>query len=199
MSSSVTRSEQSPSRSSRLLARLDDLRGRVGWRARVAIASIALSVTIGTWGPLLALPFGWSVPGWEHFVYQTSTPYCHQLPERSYHVFGHLFPLCTRCTGMWLGITLGVAFAMFVIPKSRWWIGFGLAVLATAASAFDKLREEATRVDAPNVRFVLGILIFAGVTLAVSYDTLAVLLGIGRAIARIPSSLRSRDRVRPAS
>ncbi len=179
-------------------ARLDDLRGRVTLHARVVVAAIALALTVGTWGPLLALPLGWSCPAWEHLVYSTSTPYCHQLPERSYHLMGHVFPLCTRCTGMWIGITLGVAFAMFVVPKARWWIGSVLAVLATSASAFDKLREESTNIGAPNVRFVLGILIFVGVTLAVSYDALAVLLGIGRAIAHVPRSLLSRARIRPA-
>jgi len=142
-------------------------------------------LTVGTWGPWMLLPFGIPAPRWEHFVYQTSVPYCHQLPERSYHVMHHVLPLCTRCTGMWLGITLGVALAMFVIPKSRWWIGSLLAVVATAASAFDKLREESTRIDAPNVRSVLGFLIFVGVTLAVSYDILALLLAGGRATRRL--------------
>jgi len=168
------------------------LRARVGWPARLAVVAIALALTIGTWGPMLLLPLGLDAPRWEHFVHQTSAPYCHQHPARSFHVQGHAFPLCTRCSGMWIGITLGVAFAMLFVPQHRWWTGSGLAVLATAASAFDKLREESSRVDAPNARFVLGILIFAGVTLAVSFDTLALLTAGLRAVARAPRALWSR-------
>ncbi|MEE2778858.1 MAG: DUF2085 domain-containing protein [Acidobacteriota bacterium] len=34
---------------------------------------------------------------------------CHQLPERSFHVLGEPFAACHRCTGLYLGFTLGVA------------------------------------------------------------------------------------------
>jgi len=190
--------EPTPTRSTRLSVRLERLRSQVTWHARATVAAVAVAVTLGTWGPWMILPFGLSTPRWERFVYKTSGPYCHQLAARSYHVAGHVLPLCTRCTGMWIGITLGVAFAMIVVPRQRWWIGTGLAVIAAAASAFDKLREEATRTDAPDVRFVLGVLVFVGVTLAVSFDTLAVLLGLLRAIARLPRTLRSRSTSRQA-
>ncbi len=189
--------EPTPALSARLTAHLERLRSQVPWQARAAVAAIAVVVTLATWGPWMVLPFGLSTPRWERFVYVTSGPYCHQLAARSYHVAGHVLPLCTRCTGMWIGITLGVTLAMIVVPRQRWWIGTGLAVLAAAASAFDKLREEATRVDAPNARFVLGVLVFVGVTLAVSFDTLAVLLGLLRAIVRQPRRLLSRSTNRP--
>lgn len=29
---------------------------------------------------------------------------CHQLPDRSFHLFGFQFPLCARCTGIFLGL-----------------------------------------------------------------------------------------------
>ncbi len=32
---------------------------------------------------------------------------CHQIPERSFHLAGHKLPLCARCTGTYLGVTLG--------------------------------------------------------------------------------------------
>ncbi len=31
---------------------------------------------------------------------------CHQLPDRSFHVFGFQFPLCARCTGILLGLAI---------------------------------------------------------------------------------------------
>ncbi len=33
---------------------------------------------------------------------------CHQMPERSFHLNGVQFPLCARCTGVFLGQTLMV-------------------------------------------------------------------------------------------
>ena len=36
-------------------------------------------------------------------------PVCHQLPERTFHLFGEPLAVCHRCTGLYLGFTLGVA------------------------------------------------------------------------------------------
>ena len=94
---------------------------------------------------------------------------------------------------MWIGITLGVAFAMLVVPKRRWAVGSLLALAATAASAADRLREDLYLASYGWLRFALGLLIFAGVTLAVSFDTLAMLLALLRAIARIPRYLARSD------
>jgi uncharacterized membrane protein len=35
---------------------------------------------------------------------------CHRLDERSFHVDGQQLPLCARCSGMYLGAVLGLAF-----------------------------------------------------------------------------------------
>ncbi len=35
---------------------------------------------------------------------------CHRLDERSFHVDGRELPLCARCSGMYLGAVLGIAF-----------------------------------------------------------------------------------------
>jgi uncharacterized membrane protein len=35
---------------------------------------------------------------------------CHRLTERSFIIDGHQLPLCARCTGMYLGMLIGVAF-----------------------------------------------------------------------------------------
>ena len=48
----------------------------------------------GFWGKLSAI--GYSV--------------CHQMTARSFHVEGHTFPLCARCTGMYLGAMVGLAY-----------------------------------------------------------------------------------------
>lgn len=35
---------------------------------------------------------------------------CHQIPERSFFIHGRQFPVCARCTGVFLGELLGVIF-----------------------------------------------------------------------------------------
>ena len=45
---------------------------------------------------------------------------CHQIPERSFFFRGYQFPLCARCTGIFLGGLIGIiCFFIFPVP---WWI-----------------------------------------------------------------------------
>lgn len=56
---------------------------------------------------------------------------CHREPERSLHVFGHLMPVCSRCTGIYWGLGLG---ALALRPRLgpwplRIWVGFAALVM----------------------------------------------------------------------
>ena len=169
---------------------LDDARQHIPRWARLVVIIVAIALTFATWGPMLAAAAGFELPGWEAFVHETSTPFCHQYPARSFHAASHVFPLCARCTGMWLGITLGVVVAMLFIPRHRWWWGALLAVGFTAASGFDFLREQSGGTPSAWTRAILGFLLFIGVTLAVSNDTLAVLSSLTKIL---------RDKLRGSS
>jgi uncharacterized membrane protein len=41
-------------------------------------------------------------------VYFAGSLVCHQLPERSFHLSGIQFPVCARCTGLYLGAAVGM-------------------------------------------------------------------------------------------
>jgi uncharacterized membrane protein len=41
---------------------------------------------------------------------------CHQIPERSFFIHDHQYPLCARCTGMYLGLITG---AVFMLLRGR--------------------------------------------------------------------------------
>jgi uncharacterized membrane protein len=41
-------------------------------------------------------------------IYQAFSGVCHQIPERSFHVAGHTFAVCARCTGLYAGLALGI-------------------------------------------------------------------------------------------
>ena len=69
---------------------------------------------------------------------------CHQFPERSYEFGGILWPVCARCTGMYLGIVFALA-ALFLLYRGKqrrgdlfwpYWILLGLALAAMAYDGF---------------------------------------------------------------
>lgn len=39
-------------------------------------------------------------------IYKTFSFLCHQIPERSFHLAGHQFAVCSRCTGLYAGFAL---------------------------------------------------------------------------------------------
>lgn len=40
---------------------------------------------------------------------------CHQIPERSFFIAGHPFPLCARCTGILAGMVIFPLFLLFKV------------------------------------------------------------------------------------
>ena len=43
------------------------------------------------------------------FLYVAGSVVCHQIPERSFHLFGVQLPVCARCTGLYLSGLSGLA------------------------------------------------------------------------------------------
>ena len=54
-------------------------------------------------------------PAFAATIYKTFSFLCHQIPERSFHVAGHQFAVCSRCTGLYSGF----AFATLAYPLVR--------------------------------------------------------------------------------
>ena len=48
-------------------------------------------------------------------IYKTFSFLCHQIPERSFHLAGHQFAVCSRCTGLYAGF----AIATLALPLLR--------------------------------------------------------------------------------
>jgi uncharacterized membrane protein len=53
--------------------------------------------------------------GFSDVIYQAFSYFCHQIPERSFHLAGHQFAVCSRCTGLYAGL----AFATLALPLAR--------------------------------------------------------------------------------
>jgi uncharacterized membrane protein len=77
------------------------------------LASIALLIVISTFAAPVALAFGHA--GISEPIYQAFSYLCHQIPERSFHLAGHPFAVCSRCTGLYAGFAL----ATLALPLTR--------------------------------------------------------------------------------
>ena len=76
---------------------------------------------LGGLGLVVAAPWlmhrgSWLAP----LLYALFDPVCHQIPERSFHLWHEPFAVCHRCTGLYLGFALGIAFwPSFSAPAGR--------------------------------------------------------------------------------
>ena len=85
-------------------------RRAAGWMARAGFASIAVCI---------AAAMAASAAGWTVIAAMLHAPWlfvCHRLPERTLSIAGTPMPLCSRCAGIWLGISLAGALAWPPLP-----------------------------------------------------------------------------------
>ncbi|MEF8864515.1 MAG: DUF2085 domain-containing protein [Salinibacter sp.] len=75
-------------------------RVRLVWYGLLAITSGVLALAMLP--PVLSAPL-------QAVVRDGFAPVCHQMPARSLHVGGVPVALCDRCTGIYVGLVLGVA------------------------------------------------------------------------------------------
>jgi uncharacterized membrane protein len=53
-------------------------------------------------------------------IYAAGGLICHQRPERSFFLDGHQFPVCARCTGLYLSAAIGIAGWLSLKMARRW-------------------------------------------------------------------------------
>ena len=53
-------------------------------------------------------------------VYGIGSLVCHQLPERSYHVWTAQMPVCARCAGIYAGAVIGAIAGILRLARGGW-------------------------------------------------------------------------------
>ena len=52
-------------------------------------------------------------------IYFIFSPLCHQISERSFHIFEFQLAVCSRCTGIYLGLFIGTILYPFIFSIKR--------------------------------------------------------------------------------
>ena len=81
------------------------------WAIVAAIAIAILAAIIGA--PLIQAS---GHPAFAFKIYRAFSFVCHQIPERSFHLYGNKFAVCSRCTGIYAGI--GMATLAYPLTRS---------------------------------------------------------------------------------
>lgn len=92
--------------------------------------------------------------------------FCHRLPERSFVLHGKQFPVCARCTGIWVGYVAALPLLLWnLLP---WYLALGLALPAIIDGTTQLLHW---RTSNNLLRFSTGILL--GIAELVLFGTIA--------------------------
>ena len=91
---------------------------------------------------------------------------CHRIPERSFFIKNHQFPVCSRCTGYYISIFAYFVFAYFYsIPYSL--NSFLIGILLNIPTGIDGLTQFLGYRESNNtLRLITGLL--GGLGLAIS-------------------------------
>jgi uncharacterized membrane protein len=86
-------------------------------RGAIAVWLFVSAIGLAVVGLIVAAPFAQSHghPELALPIYKAFSFVCHQIPERSFHLSGHQFGVCSRCTGLYTGF----AVAALIYPLAR--------------------------------------------------------------------------------
>lgn len=91
--------------------RIDNLQvSRSVWLI-TTVSTVAIFVTI----IIAPLAEATTHPAIAAIIYKCFSFVCHQIPERSFHLYGSKFAVCSRCTGIYAGLAL----ATLAYPLAR--------------------------------------------------------------------------------
>ena len=77
-------------------------------RQAIAVWAATCAVALTIVGLIVVAPIAqtYGHPSISAAIYKTFSFVCHQIPERSFHLAGYKFAVCSRCTGLYSGFAL---------------------------------------------------------------------------------------------
>lgn len=108
------------------------------------------------------------------FVYSCGDRLCHQKAERSFFINNNQMPFCSRCTAIWLGLTIGLGFMIFykIELDQKFLI---LIIIGFVPITIDGVGQLLNLWESTNIiRFITGILIgiVTGLAIGIIIDEL---------------------------
>ena len=126
-----------------------------GWTLALPVAAYAASRPHDT-----SIPFAFAFA-----VYGLGSIVCHQLPMRSFHLWGVAMPVCARCTGIYIGAATA-AIASPLAPTLRDRSARRMLILAAIPTIATLIYEWTAGVMPANwIRALAGVPIGAAVSL----------------------------------
>jgi len=83
---------------------------------------------------------------------------CHRIPERSFFIKGHQFPVCARCTGFYISLILYFIYAYFNFINYNIYLLI-FAIILLIPTAIDGLTQLFNKRESNNIlRLITGLL-----------------------------------------
>ncbi len=96
-------------------------------------------------------------------IYAAGSVVCHQLPERSFYMWGRQLPVCARCVGLYAGATVA-AIAAAIVRRRAAASPLALVLLASLPAAATLVFEWTTGITPSNgIRAASGVVAGAAV------------------------------------
>ena len=77
-------------------------------------------------------------------VYAVASRVCHRIPARSFFTHGEQWPVCARCSGLYLGAPFGAALGLVVLRRVRRSALLSVLLIASAPTAVAWVLEAAS-------------------------------------------------------
>lgn len=102
---------------------------------------------------------------------------CHRIPERTFKIKGHYFPVCSRCTGFYIGVFSYFVWVYFVYVEYTVYL-ISIAIIMLIPAFLDGFTQLiGRRVSNNGLRFLTGLIGGVGLAIIVKAVKWMIIMG----------------------